>query len=135
MAGELVRILPRTDFDMTGLSGGTAVDVAVRKFDSSEWREGVALVRLHAVTWSAGMSISLVLAPDGATDEDPAAIWSFASTTLLTFTQGTDSAPAIKIAAFAIPFGPLAELQLKFTVGAPAAFRPSLSVDLNLKGA
>jgi len=138
MAGQIIRILPRTDFDMTGLSGGGASGVVViaRKVDTSKWRECVLLARLHAAaSWPGGSTISLIAAPDGYTDEDPGAIWSFSSTTLITFTQGTDTPPAVKNANYAAPFGPLIQLQLKFALAsAGGAFKPSVSVDLNLKG-
>jgi hypothetical protein len=137
MAGQTLRILTRTDYDMGGLAaGGSGIVVIARKLDTSRWREGVVLARLHAAaSWPASSTITLLLAPDGYTDEDPAAIWNFSTQTLITFTQGTDTPPAVKNASLSTPFGPLAQFQLKFTLAAgTGAFKPSLSVDLNLKG-
>ena len=138
MAGQTMRILPRTDYDMTGLSGGGASGVVViaRKLDTSRWRECVLLARLHAAaSWPSGSTINLVMAPDGYTDEDPAAIWTFSTTTLITFTQGTDTPPAVKNAGLTSPFGPLIQLQLKFSLASiGGTFKPSVSVDMNLKG-
>jgi len=137
MAGQTMRILPRTDYDMGGLAAsGTATVVIARKLDTSRWREGVILARLHAApSWPASSTITLLLAPDGYTDEDPGLVWTFQTSTLITFAQGSDTAPAVKIASFPTPFGPLAQLQLKFGLAAgTGAYKPSLSVDLNLKG-
>ena len=137
MAGQTARILPRTDYTMTNLTvpNGTTTVTIARKLDTSMWREGVVVARLHQVTWPAGATISLLLAPDGYTDEDPGQIWNFSTSTLLTFSQAGDTAPSAKNAEFPTPFGPLAQLQLKFTMaGNAGAFTPSLSVDLNLKG-
>ena len=107
MAGQTVRILPRTDFNMNGLSGGGASGLIViaRKIDTSMWRECVVLARVHQATWPSASTISLIAAPDGYTDEDPSAIWNVAPTTLITFTQGTDITPSAKNATYAAPFG------------------------------
>jgi len=62
-------------------------------------------------------------------------VWNFSSTSVLTFLQGTDTAPAEKNVSIAAPFGPLMQIQLKFTnINAAATFKPSLSIDLNLTG-
>ena len=88
MAGQTMRLLPRTDYDAGGLgSGGSTTIVVARKLDTSRWTDGVLLARLHAATWPGGATVSVLIAPDGYTDEDPAAIWSFSTSTLLTFTQ------------------------------------------------
>jgi len=140
MAGMRGRVLPQIHYDMTGLGSlGVATIVIARKIDTSRWREGVVLARLHAATWSGGAQpcqFSLILAPDGYTDEDPLEIWNFATQTLVTFSAAADTAPAVKNASFTTPFGPLAQLRLQFTQNGTAGttFKPSISVDLNLKG-
>lgn len=137
MAGQTTRLLQRTDYDVTGLaSNSNCIVVVARKIDTSQWREAILLVRLHAVTWSGSMSFQALVAPDGFTDEDPNAMWNATLTTALTFTQGTDTAPVVKNASIAAPFGPLLQVQLKFItpVGVSGAFRPSISIDLDLKG-
>lgn len=139
MAGQTTRLLPRSDYDMSGLGlGGIGVVVIARKIDTSVWREAVVLARLHAALatqWPGGSTISIVAAPDGYTAEDPGLVWNFATSTLITFTQGTDTPPSVKNATISTPFGPLIQLQLKFTVGSiTGTFKPSLSVDLNVKG-
>ena len=138
MAGQTMRLLPRTDYDAGGLGvGGNATVVVARKLDTSRWREGVVLARLHAATWPTGAAVKVIVAPDGYTDEDPAAIWAVSTSTLITFTQGTDTPPAVKNASLTAPFGPLMQIQLQFALvpgGATGTFKPSVSIDLNLKG-
>jgi hypothetical protein len=137
VAGQIVRLLPRTDFDASGMQSGLNTTVTIaRKIDTSRWREAVLLVRLHAATWANAQFIQVLVAPDGFTDEDPGAIWNLTSTVVVTFTQGTDTVPSEKNIGVAAPFGPLMQVQLKFNnpVGASGTFKPSISIDLNLKG-
>jgi len=140
MAGQTMRILPRTDFDVSGLGTSSSATVTVaRKIDTSRWRECVILARLHAAaSWPTSSTIKVFVLVDGYTDEDPAAMWNVpsGSPALITFTQGTDTAPSVKNAGLSAPFGPLAQVQITFTTTATASgpFKPSLSLDLNLKG-
>jgi hypothetical protein len=137
MAGQTVRILPRTDYNFTLTANSQVITVVVaRKLDTSAWREGVLLARLHACANWPGGTIKVNLAPDGYTEEDPGLIWNFAATTLVTFTSGTDTPPSAKNAEFGTPFGPLAQIQLVFSNLATGAglLTPSISIDLNLKG-
>jgi hypothetical protein len=136
MAGQTMRVLPRTDYDVSGLAAsGVGTVLIARKIDTSRWREAVVLARFHAGAYPSGATIALLAAPDGYTDEDPGLIWNFTTATLLTFTSPTDAVPIIKNASIAAPFGPLIQLQWKFTVAAgTGSFKPSLSLDLNLKG-
>jgi hypothetical protein len=143
MAGQTVRILPRSDYTFTGLGASASATVVVaRKIDTSMWREGVVLMRLHAVNYGGGASpatIKLNMGPDGYTDEDPGLVWTFPSATLLTFTEGTDAAPSVKnaeLAAAGSAFGPLIQLLLVATQNGTAGttFTASISIDLNLKG-
>jgi hypothetical protein len=136
MSGHTVRILPRTDYTMTGLAAGSSATVVIaRRIDTSAWREGVVLVRLHQATWPAAATITLLQAVDGYTDEDPGQIWTVTTSTLVTFSKTTDTPPIVKIAELSVPFGPLMQLQLQFSTGGnTGTFTPSLSVDLDLKG-
>jgi hypothetical protein len=137
MSGTMLQILPRSDYDLSGLSSASNATITIaRKIDTSMWREAVVLMRLHAATWTGAMNVQLLAAPDGYTDEDPGLIWNFTPASILTFTQGTDTAPADKDAEITAPFGPLMVLQLKFAtpVGASGTFKTSISIDLNLKG-
>lgn len=139
MSGQTTRILPRTDYDMSGLGSGLASTTTIaRRIDTSMWREGVVLARLHAApSWPGSATIQVFVLVDGYTDEDPAAIWSAATgAALITFTQGTDTPPTDKNAALLAPFGPLVQVQIKFAnaVGVSGPFKVSLSIDLNLKG-
>lgn len=136
MAGQTVRILPRTDYDFSGLAtGSTATVVIARKLDTSRWREAIIMMRLHAATWPASSQVTLTYGPDGYTDEDPAAIWNTTPNTLLVFVQGSDAPPNVKVGSLSVPFGPLVKLNLLFvTAAAAGTFKPSISVDLNLKG-
>lgn len=140
MSGTTMRLLPRTDYDYTGLkaSGSSTITVA-RKIDTSQWREAIVLVRLHTASFASN-TINVFWTLDGYTDEDPNETWSAATgattlpVTLLTFVGGTDTPPIVKNATLSAPFGPLIMVQLKFSNVSSTALTASISIDLNLKG-
>lgn len=141
MSGTIIRVLPKTDYEYTslGASASPGISTIARRIDTSKFREAILLVRLHASTsWANGATVFCYWSLDSYTEEDPGATWanSPANTNLLSFVQGADAPPAAKSAAIVSPFGPLISIQLKFTQGTVGsiAFKPTISIDLNLKG-
>ena len=109
MSGFTRRILDRTDYSFTvGAVAQSITVVIARKIDTSWWREGVIIARLHAsASWPAAAVIKVLIAPDGYTDEDPGLIWNVTTTQLIAFTQGVDTPPTDKNAELTAPFGPM----------------------------
>ena len=71
MAGQIIRILTRTDYNFTQTTAPPNANTIViaRKIDVSRWREHIGIVRVHA--WPgkvAAQTIDLQWANDGFTD-------------------------------------------------------------------
>jgi len=139
MAGNILRVLRKTDFDVSGLGSGLSNTITVaRRLDASRWREGVLMARLHSTAaWPSSATIQIFALLDAYTDDDPALVWNVpGAAALITFTQGTDTPPSDKVASIVAPFGPLIQIQITFAnaVGVSGTYKPSLSIDLDLKG-
>jgi hypothetical protein len=135
--GCLFPILSKTDVSFDGRNSGTnqIVPVAVG-IDSSSWVSGVLAVRLHAKnTWATSPARlhvkvqNIMLVP-----EEPDVVYlASGDVSSVAFVQGTDSAPLLKVAAFAAPIGPMLRVILEWEQGATAASAAqtaSISVDL-----
>lgn len=138
MAGRTIRILNKADFDFSSLgANGIATVVLYRALDVSAYKEAGMMLRLHGTpTWSGSALIQLGWQPDGYTNEDPGAVWNVASggsPTLITFTQGTTTAPGVGIATFSSFASPIQIVMTPKQITAQAAFKFTISVDLALK--
>ena len=141
MSGTIVRVLPRTDFpyyQQTGLAAGqtTGEVVIATNVDLSMYREATLIARLHPSTnWAGGASVTIRARASAATPEDPGLTFRITSATLgsLTFTQGTDSAPALKLAALPANAGGAMDITIQAQQVTSTTMIVGLSIDLSLK--
>lgn len=142
MSGTIIRVLPRTDFpyyQQTGLAQGqtTGEVVIATNVDLSMYREATLIARLHPSTnWASGANVTIRARASAATPEDPGLTFRISSATLgsLSFVQGTDSAPALKLAALTANAGGAMDITLQAQQGGSnATMIVGLSIDLSLK--
>jgi hypothetical protein len=136
MAGQILRILPKTDYDYGSLGNSANVtSVVARRVDLSPFREAVICFRLHGkgpTDWNTGAKIELYYTPDGYTAEDPGQAWNGPTAVLLgTAILQTDTVPCFRIATITSPFSGLGLFSIKFTQATAAgAFKSTISIDL-----
>ena len=141
MAGLIFRI-PKRMYDFSGLpSGGTATIPMATGLDMSMYREVVVVVRFHLnpTNWTNTQVFTVSARLDAPTPEDPGTEF-FGTVDLgsvAMFTQGTDTAPAVKFftllnAATGTSNLPATiRIVIKGTGGsAPATFQVAVSVDV-----
>ncbi len=74
MAHEVIRLLPRTDYDFSALTAGAAVlnlPIGSPDLDLEAWCNGTLIVRLHQASLPSGNTIRVDLKATAPTDEDP----------------------------------------------------------------
>jgi len=75
MAGKLVRLLPKTFFDWSGLQiPATQNQLLLQRIDLTGWTEASLILRTHAANLTGG-SILFFLQSDGQTDQDPGVLF------------------------------------------------------------
>ena len=88
-------------------------------------------MRLHAVTWPTGASVTVSAQMDAPTPEDTQDFTATIGGASVTFTQGSDTAPAVKMFAITAPFGGYIRIYIKGTLAASTGtFQPTISVDV-----
>lgn len=142
MSGTIVSVLPRTDFPFysgTGLGASQnsgEIPVATN-VDISMYREATLVARLHPSTsWAGGANVTIRARASAATPEDPGLTFRITSSALasLSFTQGTDAAPALKLAALVANAGGAVDITLQAVQGNVATTMiVGLSLELSLK--
>lgn len=142
MSGTQLRILSKTEYDMSTVLGQTGASpgaiILAKNVDVSQWREATLMVRLHTATWSNGASLSVVAYPSLPTEEDPGTDYTTNNpVATVTFTQGAsgESAPKLKLDDLTAGFGPFLTIALGITQGqtASAQLKFTISVELSLK--
>jgi hypothetical protein len=134
MAGTILRLMPRTDFDFGKVQASNSVIVwTSQNIDVSRYREGTMLVRVHALNIGTTATLVVALRAVQPSQEDPAQY--FRSTTDLAFVVlGNGTAPQLQVAALPANFGGFVSLQLRASQPAVATtLIATLSVDLSLK--
>jgi hypothetical protein len=130
MANRVIRALPRSTIDLSGLAlGGKAGITLARRIDVSEFSEITAYVRFHQGTQldHAPVVASIVFDADGHTEEDPGATFvprgspskAISFQTIVTFNafpliNGT----AMRVVPIAAGFGSLMSIGLVVTANA-----------------
>lgn len=145
MANRVIRVLPRSLFDLSGLGlGGKAGLTLARRVEVSEFTELTAYIRFHPGTQvdHAPSVASLVFDADGYTDEDPGSLYlpsgqppyALSFQTIKTFSAFplVNTGGAMRVLAIPSGFGSL--LSIGFVVTANAATTGTLqyvfSIDL-----
>lgn len=74
MRQQLIRLLPRTDYDFSALPGGTLVAnlPLVQNIDLSQWGTSALLVRVESAVLTSGSSFRIDARAVAPTDQDPA---------------------------------------------------------------
>jgi hypothetical protein len=91
MAGMVINVLDRTDFNFTPTNAGLMAELPLtQNIDVSQYRECTLQVRVHAVSYgNAGSTISLRARRVAPTEEDPAQFFRDVTTSwTVTVTQG-----------------------------------------------
>lgn len=95
MRSQLVRLLPRTDYDFSVLSAGTVLAniPLVQNVDISQWGTGTLIVRVHSDDTKVGNSFRIDARSVAPTDEDPARFFrgGIVATVLLALPPGVSS--------------------------------------------
>ena len=105
MSGSVVRAIPKQVFDFSGLAGSSnATILGAKQLDVSQWREVNGIVRLHAIpgmaggiTWQNGATVVISARIDAPTSEDPNDFTTTTDLASVTFTQGTDTPPTVRL--------------------------------------
>lgn len=74
MAGQVIELLPRTNFDFTFLGNSESqMRVLVGKIPTAQWTKGKLMVRVHntSIPESSTSKIDVILALDASTSQDP----------------------------------------------------------------
>ena len=132
--GMIYRAVPKQTPDFTGLAATSSTTVLLAKgLDVSNFREVAVICRLHAATWPTGASVTISARYDAPTSEDTADFTS-GDMGAMTFTQGTNTAPALKVFTVTSGFSAFIRIYVKGTTGsATGTFQPTLSVDVNAR--
>jgi len=132
-----LRVLPKTDYDLTGLGASGVARVTVAQgIDVTVGREVDFIVRLHAASYASGALIQVMAFTDAPTPEDPAVNFRGGAAVMATFTGGQNVAPALAAPQqVTVPFGGFLGVWLVFTQGANGnvTLTCSLSIDLVIK--
>ncbi|MBL9021982.1 MAG: hypothetical protein JNL21_07260 [Myxococcales bacterium] len=135
--GYLQTILSKTDTSWDGRLGAFQEIPVATGVDSSAWVSGVLLAKLHAKNAWANTSTKLIVQVKNImlVPEEPDVVYVSSATPVASveFVQGTDNAPALKLAQFTGPIGPMLQVILRWEQGstaAGAAQTASVSVDL-----
>jgi hypothetical protein len=141
MSGVTTKLQSRWDYSMlaTNFAGGKSMQAIVaRRIAVDRYRECIFMARVHNISpFNAGAVVTLFVAPDPYTEDDPSIIWKTpsASQVSVSWTQGTDTVPQAKQLALVAPFGPLVTVIWQFTMATtPVDTVYSVSLDMNLKG-
>ncbi|MFO0681880.1 MAG: hypothetical protein U0234_07515 [Sandaracinus sp.] len=146
MANRVIRILPRTLFNLSGVAAGTSVVFGIAgPIDVSEYSEITSYVRFHQ-----GSSVAndptlaqVQYYANGTTDEDPAALttaavpgFGFQVLTAVTgFAGGLKSTPSgfMKVTAVPSTVGSSLNVALAFVPATAGTFQLIMSIDLICK--
>lgn len=136
MAGIVIPVLDRTDFNFTNTIAGTMAEMPIaQNIDVSQYTDCQLMVRVHALSISNGSSsIALRVRRVAPTEEDPAQFFRD-PTTSWTVTAGTnDAAPRVLNVTVGPNTGGWVSVFLLVTQGsAGTAITATLSADLILK--
>ncbi|MBK8937610.1 MAG: hypothetical protein IPM79_08180 [Polyangiaceae bacterium] len=133
--GYLVPILAKTDFSYDGrVNTNQDAPVAVG-VDSSAWVSAVLVVRLHAKnSWATSAQVQVLVDNVMIVPEEPDVVFASASPiATVSFVQGSDNAPALKLAVLSAPIGPMLRVTVRWVQGTTAATATqtvSLGIDL-----
>ena|SRR5258706_14644986 len=129
MAGSLLKVLPKRIFDFGHLVVGQTQSLYLaERIDISQYNDGMAALRVHAITLTGG-TISLTIHGDGYTDEDPGLI--FRSTISASGSLGS-TAPALVTWGATIR-GNYMAIDITGNRTSAAALSATLSLDLILR--
>jgi len=138
MAGTIVRAVPKTTFDFSGVphNGGSVTLPVAKGLDVREWRELVFIARFHDASAdfksSLGLVVSIVLRFDAPTEEDGQDFVGSGSSTQDCFYSGD---PIPEICAFSpqAPYPSFVRLYVKGTNNQAfsGVFSVTISVDMN----
>ena len=145
MPGAILRVVPKSTFDYTGLStmGPSLLLLGAKGVDISQEREINVTVRLHSTPidqygnpWPSGSQLTVSARLDAPTDEDSQN--DFTTTNDLgyvAFYQGTDTGPTVKVFSISPPLTPFIRIYVKgqLTQSWLHGFVATISVDVNVK--
>lgn len=130
MAEVTLRLLEKTRFDFGSLvSSSVQVLTLLERIDISQFMWGTLELRVHASDLTGG-SISFELVGDGATEEEPGAVFTTAST--LIPSVGVQAAPAF-VSTAGVMAGEHAMLRVRATKSSGGALNATVSASLVLR--
>jgi len=141
MAGQVVRVIPRTTLKISSSvgQGQTQILASVGRIDTSQYKEGTLMVRLHSLSVTNSPAVTVTVKSDGYTAEDPGQDF-IESTELASITKTglTDAtAPYFEtkdLLAGTQALGGMAYVEVEGTQASSAAEQTiELSVDIALK--
>ncbi len=138
-SGVAIRVLPRTVFNMLGLSnGGTAAFLIARHIDITPFTEAEFLVRVHSGTSITGTGPGMFQVQpviDAYDFADPATDFNLPVAGATTTINSGTAVPSVAVLNVGTTFGRLLGIQLTGTGGASmSALSLALSLDLIVKG-
>lgn len=135
MAGTVLRLLPRTDYDFAKVQASNSVVVwTSQNVDVSRYREATLLVRVHTINIGTGATLVVALRTAQPSQEDPAQYFRASSDLAYVLLNNGTTAPRLEAAALPSNFGGFVSLQLRASQpGTLTTLNATLSVELSLK--
>jgi hypothetical protein len=135
--GQLISVLPKTDFTFTPV-GSTAVETTIaRSINVVPYREGVLIARVHSKSATGGstQTVSVVVRQAAPSADDPATDFAITSSGIATISfaigGGTTAAMAPAFASLTAPFSPFVRIVVQASQSTTgSAMTCSLSVDM-----
>lgn len=131
MRADVVRLLPKTDFDFSSAAGSTAVSdlVLAPNVDMSRSGAGLLIVRVHAMSAPSDSYLRLEARAVAPTNEDPAAVFRGPTVGVVQIPSGAPTGAVYQGAVQSCP-GEAITLYLNLWKDKSGTFTVTLSVDL-----
>lgn len=139
MAGTLITVIPKTDFEFTPVGTTASETIIARALNAVPYREGVLVARVHSKssTTSAGQTLSVVIRAVAPSVDDPSVDFELTGSDVASVSfncSATYPCPMMAVGAFVAPFAPQLRVLLRYSQATQNdVFTASISVDLVMR--